>query len=61
MYDVKEEDKNPQHDFLWRRSKAVGHMSKDFTACEKSLRIINKYYSKTKLIISFAKFLLTFY
>jgi hypothetical protein len=27
-------DKNPQHDFLQRESKAVSPMSKDFTACE---------------------------
>jgi hypothetical protein len=26
-------DKNPQHDFLRRGSKAVGLMSYDFTAC----------------------------
>jgi hypothetical protein len=26
-------DKTPQHDFLRMESKAVGHMSQDFTAC----------------------------
>jgi hypothetical protein len=28
-----DDDKNPQHDFFRKGSKAVGHMSQDFTAC----------------------------
>jgi hypothetical protein len=49
-------DKNLQHAFLWRGSKAVGPMLQDFTACETFIASIKEILRKAKFIISFTSF-----
>jgi hypothetical protein len=51
-------DKNPQHAFLRRGSKAVGSMSLDFTAHWNPFEVWTKIIREAKFIIFFAQFLL---
>jgi hypothetical protein len=53
--------KNPQHAFFRNGSKAVGTMSKDFTACKKLLPSMNKDILKARFIIFFSKIQLLCY